>query len=79
MDFSKAESLDTIGEFAFQNTYLNQNIVLPKKLTTIGQKAFSGGAYTFFTIPASVVNIGYLAFEDVNCPIVFEGKSLAQV
>ena len=61
----KASSLKTIGREAFSGTRLTGELVLPRKLETIGAGAFSFSDMRSVTIKSGVKNIGTFAFG--NC------------
>ena len=61
----KASSLKTIGKEAFSGTKLTGELVLPRKLETIGPGAFSFSNMRSVTIKSGVKNIGIFAFG--NC------------
>ena len=55
-------SVVIIGDFAFAYTTNLANIIIPEGVTTIGNRAFYGGAFEIINLPASVTTIGDLAF-----------------
>ncbi|MDO4270632.1 MAG: S-layer homology domain-containing protein [Eubacteriales bacterium] len=70
LDFSKAESLKTIGGYAFRNCAFRGALQLPESLTAVGDWAFapdSGSQNVFsgtLSIPASVETLGSSVFAD---------------
>lgn len=51
-----------IGDKAFSDCYRLSSVTLPDTVTKIGVNAFLGCAFSQFTIPESVKEIGYAAF-----------------
>jgi hypothetical protein len=66
-----------IQEYAFSNCYGLRGIILPNGITVIGNNAFENTDLESITIPASVTEISYAAFNP--CPnlttVVFQGSS----
>ena len=57
-------SCTTIGEKAFQYTYIRGHVAIPDSVTSIGISALWGTQISSLTIPNSVVSIGTSAFRD---------------
>ena len=55
-------SMTSIGDYAFRNTYLLTSITIPSSVTTIGNYAFAGSGLNSITLPSSVTTIGNYAF-----------------
>ena len=60
------DSVTTIGEYAFDECRKLKKIVLPDRVRTIGVCAFSNCQKLKLNIPASVKNIGFMAFDAVK-------------
>ena len=69
-------SVDSIGNRAFQLCSTLTQITIPENVTKIGEWAFAGSALTQATVPGSVTSIGIGAFQEcseltevtLNCP-----------
>ena len=58
------DTVNTIGNYAFQNCSSLTSITIPDTVSTIGHSAFSGcRSLTSITIPDSVISIGNAAFS----------------
>ena len=57
-------TLKTIGDYAFNNVPIKQQLTLPKKVTSVGSSAFAGTKITGLEIPDGVTSIGDNAFAD---------------
>lgn len=58
---------ESIGDYAFDNCILLENVSLPESLKSIGERAFANCPLKSIIIPNSVEKIGEYAFD--NCPI----------
>lgn len=56
-------SITSIGEYAFINSYCIDNINIPNSVVSIGRCAFSWCGFDSITLPNSVKTIGYGAFN----------------
>lgn len=86
LDFSKASNLKIIGNGAFQNCHINQSLILPINLETIGQEAFRLGEEKIgFTgkliIPETVTSIGAMAFSKQRglTSVEFKGNNITEL
>lgn len=67
-EYTVAQGISAIGDYAFSNCEKITDVVLPSTLTSIGVGAFSScGALTTIELPASVTKIGEFAFRDCPC------------
>lgn len=60
--FTVPNSVDIIGDYAFNNCDKLTNITIPNSVTTIGDYSFAGCGLTKMIIPDSVTTIGKFAF-----------------
>ena len=58
------ENLQTIEQYAFETSHFTGDLVIPSKVTTIGNNAFASMKITGLYISKSVVSIGENAFID---------------
>lgn len=86
LDFSKASYLKSIGDGAFQNCHINQSLILPINLETIGENAFRLGEEKIgFTgkliIPETVTSIGAVAFSGQRglTSVEFKGNNITEL
>ncbi|MCC8151062.1 MAG: leucine-rich repeat domain-containing protein [Lachnospiraceae bacterium] len=63
-----AISLDNACDYPWEDELLQSvsKLVIGEGITSIGEGAFSGGAYTSVTLPGTLKSIGVFAFEDCN-------------
>ncbi len=62
VDFTRAAALETIGDSAFAYNTINNAIVFPAKLHTIGNAAFVGNRIPALTLNSGLQTIGDTAF-----------------
>lgn len=77
VDFSQAQEITTIGDYAFYKCSALPSITIPENVTSIGTQAFGYcSSFTTFTIPDNVVTLGYSLFDDcINLKTIYIGKS----
>lgn len=70
IDFSEAESLETIGESAFSGCTALESAILPEGLTTLSKYAFYKSGAKNIYLPSTITAVGAYVFEQSAAEVV---------
>ena len=80
LDLSEASNLKQIGNYAFINSLITHELLIPEGVTLIGNMAFSGSPISgSLNIPNSVVSIGDFSFSNTQINSLTLGSSITEI